>query len=459
MNPNERGLSMSSDISRRELLRTGGVAGAALLTANVASAAPRDSDAATSVEPSPGPSSSRSKRLSANEKLNIAVVGVANRGADNLGGVRDQNIVALCDVDETLLAAGAKQFPNAKTYNDHRKLLEQKGIDAIVVSTPDHTHAVIAVAAMKEGLHCYCEKPLAHSVAEVRAMQRAAKERNLVTQMGTQIHAGDNYRRVVELIQGGAIGTIKEVHTWCDRVYVQGDRPRETPPVPEGLHWDLWLGPAPERPYHPAYHPFHWREWWDFGGGTLADMACHHMDLPFWALKLGYPLTVEAEGPPPHPESTSPWLIVRYTFPAREALPALPLTWYHGGKRPPQFASGDLPKWGDGNLFVGERGMILADYGRHVLLPETDFKDFSRPSPTIPSSIGHYEEWLRAIRSGGTTTCSFDYSGTLTEAVLLGNVAYRSGKKLDWDARRMRARGCPEADAFIKPAFRKGWTL
>jgi predicted dehydrogenase len=277
--------------------------------------------------------------------------------------------------------------------------------------------------------------------------------------MGTQIHAENNYRRVVELIQAGAIGTVKEVHTWCDRVYTQGDRPKETPRVPDNLHWDLWLGPAPERPYHPCYVPFHWREWWDFGGGTLADMACHHMDLPFWALKLGYPLTVEAEGPTPHPESTSPWQIVRYTFPARESLPALPLTWYQGGKRPPQFEESNLPKWGDGNLFVGDKGMILADYGRHVLLPEADFKDYVRPAETIPNSVGHHEEWLQAIKSGNKTTCNFDYSGTLAETVQLGNVAYRSGKKLEWDARGMRAKDCPEADAFIRPAFRKGWSL
>lgn len=399
------------------------------------------------------------KPLSPNDKVNLAIVGVANRGADNLAGVRHHNIVALCDVDDDYLTIAAQKFPEAKIYNDYRRMLEQKGVDAVVVSTPDHTHALIAVAAMKAGHHCYCEKPLAHSVAEIRAMQQIARKNRLVTQMGTQIHAENNYRRVVELIQAGAIGTVKEVHTWCDRVYTQGDRPKETPHVPDNLHWDLWLGPAPERPYHPCYVPFHWREWWDFGGGTLADMACHHMDLPFWALKLGYPLTVEAEGPTPHPESTSPWQIVRYTFLARESLPALPLTWYQGGKRPPQFEGGNLPKWGDGNLFVGEKGMILADYGRHVLLPEADFKDYVRPAETIPNSVGHHEEWLQAIKTGNKTTCNFDYSGTLAETVQLGNVAYRSGKKLEWDSRHMRAKGCPEADAYIHPTFRKGWSL
>lgn len=398
---------------------------------------------------------------SPNEKLNVAVVGVANRGGANLAGVSSENIVALCDVDANYLAAAAKNHPQAKLYRDFRRMLDevQNSIDAVVVSTPDHTHAPPAAAAMSLGKHCYCEKPLTHCVYETRVLTELAVKNRLTTQLGTQIHAGDNYRRVVELVQAGVIGPISEVHVWSAASYSGGDRPTDTPPVPEYLDWDLWLGPAPYRPYHPAYVPFRWRGWKDFGNGGLGDFFCHYCDLAFWALDLRYPLTVEAEGPPPHPDSTPPWLIVRYEFPARGDLPPVKLTWYDGGKRPPLQAEAGLPDWASAVLFVGEKGMLLADYGRRVLWPEEKFADFTPPPQTIPASIGHHQEWIEACKGRGTTTCRFEYSGPLTEAALLGTVAYRTGRKIEWDAQNLKAIGCPEADPWIHTPYREGWKL
>ena len=404
-------------------------------------------------------------KISANEKLNIGVIGVHNRAAEDLNGVASQNIVALCDVDDGFLAQAQSKFPSAKTYSDFRRLLDRNDLDAVVVGTPDHTHAVATMAALKSGRHVYCEKPLAHTIAEVRAVTNEARRRKLVTQLGTQIHAGSNYRRVVELIQSGAIGKVREVHVWVGTSYGNVAVPTDTKPVPAGLHYDLWLGPVEFRPYHPEYLPFTWRNYWAFGGGSLADMACHHIDLPHWALNLNHPDSAEAEGPTVNAETTPPWLIVRYDYAERKPAagdpgsPAVKLTWYHGGKRPPQFAGGLLPKWGDGNLFVGDKGMLLADYSRHVLLPEKDFAGFTPPAKTIPESIGHHNEWIEACKGRGATTCRFDYSGPLTEAVLLGNVAFRSGKKLQWDQKSMSAPNCPEAEAFIHYHYRSGWSL
>ena len=399
------------------------------------------------------------RKFSPSEKLNIGVIGVSNQGAYDLGNVASQNIVALCDVDEKLLGAAAQKHPAARKYTDFRRLLDQGDIDAVVIATPDHTHAVATAMALKSGRHAYCEKPLTRTIAECRRVEELARKYKRVTQMGTQIHAGSNYRRVVELIQSDAVGSVREVHVWVGGGFGNKRRPTETPPVPAGLHYDLWLGPAPERPYHSDYLPFYWRNWWAFGGGTLADLGCHHMDLPHWALGLRYPLTVEAEGPPVDAESAPHWLIVRYEYPARGEKPPVNLTWYHGDRRPPQFAEGRLPKWGNGVLFVGAKGMLLADYDKHALLPEKDFAGFVRPQPFIPDSIGHHLEWIQACKTGGPTTCNFDYSGALTEAVLLGNVAFRSGHKLQWDPKKLRATGCPEADQFIQYQYRKGWTL
>ena len=401
------------------------------------------------------------RKLSPNDKLNIGFIGVANRARENLleTAKTGEVVAALCDVDENLLARAAREFPNAKTYTDFRKLIDQNDLDAILVATPDHTHAVAAVAAIKSGRHCYCEKPLARTISEVRAITNAATKYNRVTQIGTQIHAGNNYRRVVELIQSGVIGDVKEVHVWVNVSYGGKKWPTEFPPVPAGLDYDLWLGPVEKVPYSPAWVPFQWRHWWHFGGGGLGDFGCHYMDLPFWALGLKYPLSAESEGPEPDEHSTPLWQIVRYTFPAlKNSREPLPLTWYHGGKQPaPDILSPDLAnKWKSGVLFIGAKGRLISDYGRHELI------GVDRPSELavkIPNSIGHHKEWTEACKTGATPTCSFDYSGPLTETALLGNVAFRTGKKIEWDAKRLKATNTREADQYIQHDYRRGWSL
>jgi predicted dehydrogenase len=405
----------------------------------------------------------------ANEKLNVAGIGVGGRGADDINGVASENIVALCDVDEKHAAQTFERYPQAKQYKDFRRMLDEmhQKIDAVVIGTPDHTHAPAAVMAMKLGKHCYCEKPLTHSVSEARVMAEVAREKKLVTQMGTQIHAESNYRRAVELVQTGAIGTVREVHIWLGANFSgppkptdmsQPDAPSDRPEVPQTLDWDLWLGPASYRPYHTAYAPFGWRYWWNFANGQLGDFFCHYCDLAFWALKLRHPITIEAEGPV-HPESAARWTIARQEYPARGDLPPVTLTWYHGGGYPAFVKEGKVPQWANAVLFIGSEGMLIADYGQHKLLPEEKFADFKRPEPFIPDSIGHHREWVEACKTGGQTTCNFDYSGALTEAALLCNVALRAGKKLTWDAKNLKAIGCPEADAFLRREYRKGWTL
>jgi len=402
------------------------------------------------------------RKLSPNDKLNVGVVGVAGQGAYDMSQLESENIVALCDIDETRLAAAAARHPSAKKYSDFRRLLDQGDIDAVLVATPDHTHAVATVAALRSGRHVYCEKPLTRTVSECRIVMETARQTRRVTQIGTQIHGGNNYRRVVELIHSGAIGPVEEVHVWVDASYGHKRLPENFPPVPDHLNYDLWLGPVPFRPYSPDYLPGSWRNWWAFGGGALADFGCHYLDLPHWALGLNTPLSVEVlAGPPPELESVPPWLIVRYSYPARADLPAVDLTWYHGGKQPPpQVLAPELARaWKSGVLFLGNKGQLLADYSRHLLLPEEKFKDFARPAPFIPNSIGHYKEWAQACKTGEPTSCNFQYSGALTETVLLGNVAFRAGCKLRWDSARLRARGCAEADEFIHHEYRKGWRI
>ena len=408
------------------------------------------------------------KAVSVNEKLDVAVIGVGGRGRSNLGGVDGENIVALCDVDANNLAKAAARFDKAQTFTDFRRMLDKvgKGIDAVVVSTPDHTHAPAAAMAMRMGKHCYCEKPLTHSLVECRTLIELAGKNKLATQMGTQIHAGDNYRRVVETVRAGLVGPVGQVYVWHTVSYGGKDRPTDTPPVPSHLNWDLWLGPAPERPYHPQYAPKRWRDWWDFGCGGLGDFGCHYMDLPFWALRLKHPTTIEAEGPAVHAESTPKWIEVRYEFPARGDLPPVKMTWSDGGRQPEalkkllaSLGPDVAKKWRTGVLFVGDKGMMLANYNSRLLLPAEKFADAAPPKQTIPDSIGHHREWIEACKTGGPTTCNFDYSGALTEAVLLGNVAYRAGEKLAWDAKAMKAANSPKADRYLQREYRKGWTL
>jgi len=430
-----------TQFSRRNFLRISG-ASAALLSGGVWS------------ERAPAQSASP------NEKLNIACVGTANRASADIGGVAGENIVALCDVDKNYLDRAAGRFPDARTYADYREMLEKeaKGLDAVVVATADHHHAPASIRALRAGLHVYCEKPLTHTVHESRVVAEAAKKGGLATQLGTQIHAGENYRRVVEIIQSGAIGDVGEVHVWVGKAWGGGERPEGGQDPPPTLSWDLWLGPAPVRPFWPGiYHPGNWRRWWDFGTGTLGDMACHYMDLPFWALKLRHPTSCEAEGPPVHPETCPLGLIVRYEFPGREGLPPVKLTWYDGNLIPQEVAGERVP--GSGVMFIGSEGKMFANYGGYKLFPAEKFAGYKPPEPSIPRSIGHHAEWIKACKDGSPTTCNFDYSGALSEAVLLGTVAYRTGEKLAWDATKLKATNCPAAEKYVRKEYRAGWEV
>src|SRR5262245_43375056 len=411
-----------------------------------------------------------------NSKLNIAVIGCGGRGGGNLSSVQSENIVGLCDVNSSHVDRAGQQFQQARRATDFRRLFDKdKEFDAVVVSTCEHTHAFATLPALQLGKHVYCEKPLTHSIWEARIIREAAAKAKVATQMGTQIHAGDNYRRVVELVQTGAIGPVRECHVWVSRAWGRqspedakkyGDivtvqeRPKEAVKPPPTLDWDLWLGPAPHRPFNPVYVPGpKWYRWWDFGSGTMSDLGSHWNDLPFWALELRAPLTVEASGPPPHPELAPASMQATYEFPARGKMPAVKMTWYQGVNKPALHTEGKIPRWGDGILFVGDKGMLLSNYDRHVLLPEKEFADYKRPAQTIAKSRGHHAEWLHACKTGESTTCDFEYAGWLTESNHLGNVAYRVGKKLTWDAAKLKAKGCDEADGLIKREYRKGWKL
>ena len=395
---------------------------------------------------------------SPNEKLNIAMIGAGGRGAQNLVDVASENIVALCDVDDRRAASSYSEYPRAKRFRDFRKMLGdlEKQIDAVVVSAPNHIHAPASLLAMKMGKHCYCEKPLTHSIEEARTVARVAAESKVATQMGTQIHATENYRRIVELIRAGAIGAVDEIRIRLARGGTANDRPLETPAIPEGLAWDLWLGPAPHRPYHPCYVPHDWHYWWDFGGGPLGNMGCHYLDLAFWALDLRHPTSVVTDGPRPHPESTPYPLTVRWNFPARGELPPVTLWWDHGRKRPPFWETHSIPDWAWG-VFVGSKGMLLASYDKHLLWPTSQFADFPTPDRSIAPSIGHHQEWITACKTGSATTCNFDYSGALTETVLLANVAFRAQQQIVWDPVGLKITNEPSANQFLRRDYREGW--
>lgn len=403
----------------------------------------------------------------ANEKLNIAVVGTANKGWHNVEQLRSQNIVALCDVDENYLNRAAEQFPQASRHRDFRQMLDKahQTFDAVVVSTADHTHAPATSIALELGKHVYCEKPLTHTVAEARAIAKLASKNKVATQMGTQIHAEDNYRRVVELIQGGAIGKVTAVYNWCNKGWSDGRFEASDVPAPANLDWDLWLGPAKQRPYSPNIHPGNWRRFWEYGSGTFGDMACHVMDLPFWALNLRYPTAVACEGPEVHPDGAPSWVKATYDFPARGDAPALKFYWSDGGKhfelveQTKDHGGEPLSSWGLGVLFVGEKGMLAADYGRRQLLPQDQFTGFTAPAPSIPNSIGHWNEWVTACKTGSPTTCNFDYSGALTETVLLGIVAFRSGERIEWNAENLQATNSSKAAEYVTKQYRAGWSV
>jgi predicted dehydrogenase len=396
---------------------------------------------------------------SPSEKLNLAVIGVGGRGRANLNALADQNIVALCDVDEERAGNAFTQFPRARKFSDFRRMFDalHRELDAVVVSTPDHTHFHAAMTAMLLDKHCYCEKPMAHTVVEVRAMTNVARDRKLATQLGVQRHALENVHRVVEIIRAGAIGQVTDVHCWVDGRRGMPNKPTSFPAVPPHLNWDLWLGPAEFRPYSPEYCPYKWRFWWDFGTGETGNWGCHILDIPFWALQLKYPNRVAALGPEVHAETTPNSMAVRFEFPQSGERPAVELHWYHAENGPPILQQYNLAAKGNNTLFIGQKGMLLCGFGKYALLPESDFADFQPPEPSIVNSPGFHQEWINACKGGEPATCDFEYSGPLTEAVLLGNVAYRAGEPLEWYAATLSTGGSQRANEFITPRYRAGW--
>ncbi len=432
--------------TRRDFLRAAAVSGVGLWTAQTAFAA---QDAAGK---------------SPNDTVGFACVGVGGKGdSDTADAARFGNVVAICDVDENTLARAAKKYPNARAFTDYRVMLDQMGksIDAVTVSTPDHHHAPAAALAMRMGKHCFCQKPLTHTIYEARKLGEIARQMKVATQMGNQGTADNGMRKNAALVRAGALGVVKEVHVWTNRpIWPQGQtRPAAALPPPN-LHWSQWLGPAPFRPYGPGYHTFAWRGWWDFGTGALGDMACHTVNLPFMALDLRDPVSVVAQTSGHNRDSYPQSSQIRFEFPANAARPALALFWYDGGKLP---AAGIVPgvdKLSDsGSLIVGEKGKLYTpgDYGgggRFI-----DPVDVG--SPSFPESPGHFEEFIRAIKTGQPARSNFpDYAGPLTETILLGNLAvWADGKKIEWDARNLRAKNAPEVTDVIVPRYRSGYAL
>lgn len=402
------------------------------------------------------------------EKLNIACIGVGGMGASDVGQFAGENIVALCDVDWRHAAGTFEKFPNARKYRDFRKMLdvEDKNIDAVSVSTPDNTHAVASMAAIKRNKHVYCQKPLCHDVYEVRQLTLAAREHGVMTQMGTQLHATTEMKTMVEIIQSGAIGNVRKVDLWSGKNWGGGTRPTDTPPVPETLDWDLWLGPAPYRPYHPTYLPAEWRRWWDFGTGTLGDMGCHIIDPAWWALKLDAPTSIEAQ-PGPFSDETYPTrTVITWEFPARGDLPPVTVRWFDGENRPPRPAELEegrkLPD--QGGLYYGDKGTLLLPHGsRPELIPYAKMREFKPPEPFLPrekeGDRGHYLEWVRACKGGPKPLSNFDYAGPLTEAILLGNIAARAGRKIEWDSAALKVTNMPEMNQYLSRKYRQGWAL
>ncbi|HWD20163.1 MAG TPA: Gfo/Idh/MocA family oxidoreductase [Verrucomicrobiae bacterium] len=415
---------------------------------------------------------------SPNSKLNIAGIGVGGQGGSDLGEMTSENIVALCDVDWDHAAHTFKKYPQAKVYKDFREMLDkEKSIDAVVVGTPDHNHAIVSMAAIKQGKHVYCEKPLTHTVREARLLAQAAREAKVATQMGNQGMAFDANRQINEWLADGAIGPVREVHAWSDRPthkghlplwWAQGiERPTDTPAVPSTLDWDLWLGPAPYRPYHPVYAPFRWRGWWDFGSGGLGDMGIHNLAPVFSALKLGAPTSIEASSTPVFPDSVTAAGHVHYQFPARGEMPPVKLHWYDGGllpERPDELPEGQELDAEDGVIFVGDRGKMLVTgwggQGVH-LSPAALDKSYQRPAPTLArSKNGHYQEWIAACKTGSETRSNFAFSGPLTEAVQLGTVCLRNGgSQLLWDSENMKFTNDRDANQYLHYEYRKGWSL
>lgn len=395
---------------------------------------------------------------SPNEKLNLAVIGVGGRGGANLGGVKSQNIVALCDVDETRLNKAAGEHSKAQKFFDFRQMFDkvEKQIDGVVISTPDHTHFHPAWWAMQRGKHVYLEKPLAHNLWEVRQLTKLAAEKKLATQLGAQRHTMSGLRDGVEIIKAGVIGTVKECHSWIASDRGMRALPKGPETVPTGLHWDLWLGPAPERPYSKVYGPYEWRFWWDFGTGETGNWGCHILDIPYWALDLKHATKVSGSGPTPDPDRTPTAMATRLEFPANDKRPAVTLHWYQGS--PPILKELGVKADGANNLFIGDKGMLLCGFNKFRLLPEEKFKDY-KPEITIPKSPGFYTEWINACRGGEPATCNFDYSGPMAESVLLANIAYRVQGGFDWDAANLKPLGNAAVEKYLRREYRKGWEI
>jgi predicted dehydrogenase len=416
------------------------------------------------------------------DKLNIACIGVGGKGRVDIDEVKSQNIFALCDVDQvqaTMVKNNAfskfdknpyDEFPQAKKYIDFREMLDkEKDIDAVTVSTPDHTHAIITMTAMKLGKHVYTQKPITRTVDESRKIVEFAKKCGVATQMGNQGHANQGPRILNELVWQGAIGKVKEVHIWTDRpIWPQGiaKRPDKAMPVPSTLDWDLWLGPSAFRPYHSSYLPMNWRAWWDFGCGALGDMGCHLFDYPFWALKLAAPLSIEAYSTPVFAETAPMASIITYNF--KSGLDGSPvnLIWYDGGLKPvlPTGLVNETELWkkGSGVMFIGDLGTLV--YGHHrpkpVLLVKGKEQDYGTPKEMIKRSPGHYIEWINECKGSKERAMSnFDYAGPLNEAVLLGNIALRCGKRIEWNSEKMEITNFPEGNKYIKENYREGWSL
>ncbi len=407
------------------------------------------------------------------DTLNIACIGIGGKGRSDVRGVSGENIYALCDVDQARGARTFEAYPKARRYSDFREMLEREAdsIDAVTVSIPDHAHAAAAVMAMRLGKSVFCQKPLARTLHEVRVMRKVARETGVATQMGNQGHTNDTTRQIREWVEAGAIGTVREVQYWTNRpIWPQGiERPEEVVPVPSSMDWNLWLGPAAERPYNPAYAPFAWRGWWDFGTGALGDIACHAMDAAFWALDLGYPSRIEAETTPVNSETAPTTSRIVYDFPARNDRGPIKVIWRDGGLTPPMPPDTGLGRrWPvdpiGGQLWVGDDGMLLAGvYGDQPRILDRDrHRELmaNPPAEKYTRSPGVYEEWIRASKGGAPAGSSFDaYSGPLTEMVLLGNFAVRSGGAVDIDpdTGAVLTEGIPEE--YFKPSYREGWSL
>ena len=408
--------------------------------------------------------SPKTQAQSPNEKLNVACIGVGGQGGYSVNGVKDENIVAMCDVDEVRAGKNLTRFEGAKVYTDFRKMLDDmdKSIDAVTIATPDHTHFHPARQAMLMGKHCYCEKPLAHSAWEVRELTNIAKKMDVATQLGNQRHAFEGMRRTVEAVQAGVIGDVKEVYCFIGGKRGMPPMPTEFPPVPSSLDWDLWLGPAKERPYSPDYCPYKWRFWWDFGTGETGNWGCHILDIPFWALNLKYPIRVDLDETPAaadiDPQRTPTTMKTRLEFPAETGHGPLTLHWWHVSSSSDIFKKHGA-KGGGNTLFIGTKGVIAADFKKHTVTM-FDGSTPQKPAETIPVSPGFHKEWINACKGGPRSTCDFvNYTGPLAESVILANAAYRAGGGFDWNAKDFKATGNPKADEYIFPDFRKGWKV